>query len=102
MQRLPLASRRSTSSFAPHSLEPVTGSTNEANGGAAVMSQTTNLPIELHDVSDLLERAQRGDREAIPALRTYLDGNSQIWQSAGDLAAQTEQVLIGVVSGSDL
>ena len=66
------------------------------------MAQTTDLPIELHDVRDLLERAQRGDREAVPALRTYLDGNSQIWQSAGDLAAQTEQVLIGVVSGSDL
>jgi hypothetical protein len=53
-------------------------------------------------IQTLVQRAQAGDHGSVIALRSYLDANPAVWQSAGDLAAQTEKVLISIVSGSDL
>jgi hypothetical protein len=60
------------------------------------------MTADSQSIQTLVHRAQAGDQGSVIALRTYLDANPSVWQSAGDLAAQTEKVLIGIVSGSDL
>lgn len=65
-------------------------------------SNSFETPMDLPAIQSLLKRAQAGDREAVPALRTYLDGNPNIWRSVGDLAAQTEKAIIATLSGNDL
>lgn len=54
------------------------------------------------EVRDILDRARRGDREAIPALREVLDRNPGIWQAYGDLAGHARDAWIGLASGTDL
>jgi hypothetical protein len=60
------------------------------------------MSADPQSIQTLVQRAQAGDHSSVTALRTYLDANPSVWQSAGDLAAQTEKVLIGIVSSSDL
>src|SRR5262249_15538588 len=53
-------------------------------------------------VHGLLQRAKQGDRDAVPALRAYLDSNPQVWKSTSDLAQQTERAIVQSLCGPDL
>ena len=66
------------------------------------MEAQEDMSADSQCIQTLVQRAQAGDHGSVIALRTYLDANPSVWQSAGDLAAQTEKILIGIVSGSDL
>lgn len=77
-------------------------STIVAHGGAHSRHPLSNSKFDLREVQDLVHRAQEGDRDAVPALRAYPDAHPSIWQQVGDLAAETEQAPIRIVSGDDL
>jgi hypothetical protein len=49
----------------------------------------------------LLARAERGDQEVLPELRTLLDANPAVWQAVADLARQAEEAQIEVAAGED-
>ena len=38
----------------------------------------------------LVDRARRGDLDALPRLRELLDGHPEVWRSFGDLARHAE------------
>jgi len=54
------------------------------------------------EIRDLLERARRGDADALPGLRAALDGHPEVWRSYGDLAAHAQAAWIGLIGGPDL
>jgi hypothetical protein len=58
-------------------------------------------PAAVADLRGLLERARRGDAEALPQLRAVLDACPGIWQSFGDLALHAERAWIELAGGGD-
>src|SRR3954447_18373754 len=76
-----------------------------AHGGDAVPEHDPDRMPEMTAEADLraaLERAQRGDREALPALRSALDAHPEVWQQFGDLAAHAERSWVELIAGPDL
>lgn len=53
-------------------------------------------------LEQLLERAQGGDLEVLPALRQVLDEQPEIWQRCGNLAAHAELTWLRLVGGRNL
>ena len=51
--------------------------------------------VELHA---LVEKAQRGDAEALPRIRQILDENPSIWKNLGDVGGVAEKAWIGVLA----
>ena len=51
---------------------------------------------------ELLQRAEKGDREVLPRLRAVLDQTSGIWGRYADLGTQLEGALIDVAAGENL
>jgi hypothetical protein len=47
----------------------------------------------------LLQRAEGGDAEALPALRRFLDERPGLWKEAGDLALQAERAWAALAAG---
>src|SRR5262249_25022212 len=56
---------------------------------------------ELEALRELLQRAQRGDGQVLPALRAALDRDSRLWQHYGDLALQAECSLVTATAGNN-
>src|SRR4051812_8117097 len=54
------------------------------------------------ELRGLLDRARRGDADALPALRAALDEHPGIWRHCGDLAAHAERAWIALAAGPDL
>jgi hypothetical protein len=50
----------------------------------------------------LLERAERGDRSALPALELLLDATPEVWRTYGDLARVAEDAWVELVAGPNL
>jgi hypothetical protein len=51
---------------------------------------------------ELLQRAEKGDKEVLPRLRAVLDRASGIWRRYADLGAQLEGTLIKTTAGENL
>lgn len=51
---------------------------------------------------EAVERARRGDRDALPALRAALDEHPEVWEHYGDLAAHAGLAWIELTAGPDL
>ncbi len=54
------------------------------------------------EIRDLLERARRGDADALPGLRAALDGHPEVCRAYGDLAAHARTAWINLIGGPDL
>ena len=54
------------------------------------------------ELSDLIDRAQRGDQTAMPELRQLLDKSPELWKQVGDLAKHVETAWIKVLAANDL
>jgi hypothetical protein len=50
----------------------------------------------------LLERAERGDRSALPALEMLLEATPEVWRAYGDLARVAEDAWVELVAGPNL
>jgi len=50
----------------------------------------------------LVDNATRGDRQAVLALRQYLQGHPEIWQEAGDLAKLAAEQQLHLISNDDV
>jgi len=64
-----------------------------------------NMTTELApaaDVREVLGRAERGDRTALPALRGLLDTHPQVWRHWGDLAAHARAAWVDLATGPNL
>lgn len=53
------------------------------------------------ELETLIARAKRGDAEAIPRLRQYLERNPILWMRSGDLALQAQAAWITLIAGPD-
>jgi hypothetical protein len=66
----------------------------------------TDIPnsarAEEEALARLVKRAEAGDLSVLPQLRAALDGNSALWKSYGDLAAQAEASLVQLAAGKNL
>jgi hypothetical protein len=54
------------------------------------------------DAEDLVSRARRGDKTALPALRKMLDTAPQVASTYGDLAANARRLFADMLAGQDL
>ena len=54
------------------------------------------------DLTQLLKKAEQGDRTVLPQLRAALAADSSLWRSYGDLALQAEAVLVQLAAGANL
>ena len=59
-------------------------------------------PEALERLKQLLQRAERGDEAALPALGLALDAHPEIWQRYGDLGKQAEAAWVELVCGPNL
>lgn len=50
----------------------------------------------------LLQRAERGDPGALPAVRLFLDEHPEVWREAGDLGVQAQRAWAGLAAGPNL
>jgi hypothetical protein len=70
------------------------------------MDHRTTLDVDGSDAAGLLQevvrRAERGDRSALPELRRLLDREPAIWRHAGDLGKIAEASTIELTAGHDL
>ena len=53
------------------------------------------------DLEATLDRARRGDRDALPRLRRVLDDRPGLWRQAADLAGHAERAWVGLIGGTD-
>jgi hypothetical protein len=51
--------------------------------------------------TELVHRANQGERLAIDRLKSFLDLNPPIWQRAGDLTAVAERAWVELIAGAD-
>lgn len=81
-------------------------STIEGSGGTSVKTEQTQAKAAPsrweEDLKGLVQRAQQGDRTAVPALREYLEAHPEVWQEAGDVAKQAEEAWKRLIAGQDL
>ena len=52
--------------------------------------------------AQIVKRANRGDLQALAALRDLLDRNPEIWHRLGNLAAISQAALVDLIAGDDL
>lgn len=67
--------------------------------------QIDSITAWRHDtnaLSKLIERAQAGDTEVLPALREMLQEHGSIWKDYGDQARRTRETVIKTIAGDDL
>jgi hypothetical protein len=55
--------------------------------------------LQLHD---LVQRGMQGDREVLPALRSLLETQPELWREVGTLVTEVEQAWIQLMTGEDL
>jgi hypothetical protein len=55
-----------------------------------------------NQTSELLKRANGGDKGALPELRRLFDREPHLWNEIGDLAQQTEAAWIEVITGANV
>jgi hypothetical protein len=53
-------------------------------------------------LQSLVQRAQQGDRSALPELKAALDEDATLWQRHGDLAYHAQTAWLDLVGGADL
>ena len=59
--------------------------------------------VALRNIRELVEQAENGDREVLPAIREALDLHApEIWRDYGDLACVVENKWIARISGDNL
>ena len=58
-----------------------------------------NDAISDDDVIELMSKAEKGDQEALPALRKWLDANPGYWDYVADLARTTQDALVMNICG---
>jgi hypothetical protein len=60
------------------------------------------VPVVSPGLLELIARAERGDKEALPDLRAELDGNAPLWAAYGDLSRRAESAWLDLVAGGNL
>jgi hypothetical protein len=85
---------------------PVSTSTNAANGENNVTQthqpEKQALPMEPREIHALLERSQKGDKTALPALRELLQSPRYVDMLGGDLAYQAQRSFVEAAAGDNL
>ena len=56
----------------------------------------------LLQLQDLVQRGMQGDREVLPALRTFLDTEPALWKEVGTFVAEVERTWMQLLTGEDL
>jgi hypothetical protein len=56
---------------------------------------------DLKALGDTIRRANEGDREAVAALREFLDRNEHVWRRIGDLALMAERAWIALIAAGN-
>jgi hypothetical protein len=87
---------------APFSCWAAITGTIEANGGCDVRDPDPGSPWNddrQATLSALVQRADRGDRTALPAVREVFDAVPGLWETYGDLATIAQNALIDLVAG---
>jgi hypothetical protein len=72
----------------------------QGNGGGVRNEKYSRYSIP--DVQEIVRRAETGDENALPELRTILDDCSEIWREASSLEDQTRETWIRLMVGKDL
>ena len=54
------------------------------------MENTDSNSQTLLQLQDLVQRGMQGDREVLPALRTFLDTEPALWKEVGTLGEKVE------------
>ena len=55
--------------------------------------------LQLHD---LVQRGMQGDREVLPALRTFLETEPALWREVGTCVVEVERTWMQLLTGEDL
>lgn len=66
---------------------------------------TANEPhdaLVFEGLAELVARARKGDRAALPLLRHYLDAHPEVWRQCGDLALTAREMWLALFAGPDL
>jgi len=66
------------------------------------MDNTYNNSQALLQLQDLVQRGMQGDREVLPALRTFLDTEPALWKEVGTFVAEVERTWMQLLTGEDL
>ena len=56
----------------------------------------------LLQLQDLVQRGMQGDREVLPALRTFLDTEPALWKEVGTFVEEVERTWMQLLTGEDL
>lgn len=62
---------------------------------------TTGVMSSRANFNEMLARATKGDKEALAAMRKFLDSNSEVWERVGRLAIETELAYVAQISDGD-
>ena len=54
------------------------------------------------NLDKILDRAQKGDKKVLPALREAMNEDPEMYRRIGDLSRQVEHSVINSISGDDL
>ena len=66
------------------------------------MENTDSNSQTLLQLHDLVQRGMQGDREVLPALRTFLDTEPALWKEVGTFVAEVERTWMQLLTGEDL
>src|SRR5712691_5225075 len=66
------------------------------------MENTDSNSQALLQLQDLVQRGMQGDREVLPALRTFLDTEPALWKEVGTFVAEVERTWMQLLTGEDL
>ncbi len=66
------------------------------------MENTDSNRQTLLQLQDLVQRGMQGDREVLPALRTFLDTEPALWKEVGTFVAEVERTWMQLLTGEDL
>jgi predicted NBD/HSP70 family sugar kinase len=57
--------------------------------------------LAVDEVAQLIQRAEQGDTQALPALRQWLDAHPDFWEGVADLAQMTQDTLVQMIRGEE-
>ncbi|PHS11660.1 MAG: hypothetical protein COA78_09095 [Blastopirellula sp.] len=53
------------------------------------------------ELREIMAKAKQGDASAFPGLRFYLKRNEHLWRRCGDMAVQSQEAMIRLITGKD-
>lgn len=57
--------------------------------------------LAVDEVAQLIQRAEQGDTEVLPALRQWLDAHPGVWQDVASLSQMTRDAVVQMIRGAD-